>query len=64
MLNITITPTAIYFNNLTDDLRTDIKKRYPDLTLTPKGKYAVIDKPEKLFRVILELSYTYDLEIV
>ena len=63
MLSITITKTAIYFNDLNDEIFASIKKHYPDLEFTPKGKYAIFEKPDKLYKILLDLSYTYDIEI-
>lgn len=62
-LSITISKTAIFFNSLPDEVYTAIKKHYPYLELTPKGNYAIFDKPDKLYKILLDLSYTYDIEI-
>lgn len=62
-LSITIGKTAIYFNNLPQEVYTAIKKHYPDLELTLKGNHVIYDKPDKLYKILLDLSYTYDIEI-
>lgn len=63
MLNITITKQAIFFNDLKDELYEVIKSKYPDLELTPKGNYRIQGTAADLYNIMLELSYTYDIEL-
>lgn len=62
-LQITITKSSIFFKDLPDEVYTAIKKHHPELELTLKGNHAIYDKPEKLYKILIDLSYTYDLEI-
>lgn len=63
MLNITISPTALFFNGLSDELYATLKRDY-DLTepITRKG-YCIIGAPHELYKILLKLSYTYDIEL-
>ena len=62
-VNITITPTSLVFNNLSDtghiNLVNELKLDY-----NVKGYFFLKGKPEELFKVLLKLSYDYDIEIV
>ncbi len=62
-VNITVTPTTLIFNNLSDtghlNLVNELKLAYND-----KGYFFKKGTPEELFKVILKLSYDYDIEIV
>ena len=63
MLNITISPTALFFNGLSDELYTTLKKDY-DLTepITRRG-HCINGTPQELYKILLKLSYTYDIEL-
>ena len=64
MLNVTITGTAIYFKDLTDELQQVISKYY-DLEYNEKKRaFYISDKPEKLYKILVKLSYDYDIEVV
>lgn len=63
MLNITILKNTIYFNDLTDELYDVIKGKYPKLQSTPKGNYRIQGTPKDLYYILVDLSYTYDIEI-
>lgn len=63
MLNITISKNTIYFNDLTDELYEAIKTKYPKLKQTPKGNYRIQGTPSDLYNILLDLSYTYDIEL-
>ena len=61
MLQITITPTKLYFNNLNDALYQELKQVI-SLLNDSKGYY-MEDTPQALYKTLLKLSYTYDIEI-
>ena len=64
MLNITITPTALYFENLSDKLYEVLKSNYHlNIIVDEKGRYLVKGTPEQLFKVMIKLSYDYDIEL-
>ena len=63
MLTILITPTMITFKNLTDEMQEKLNKEYP-LELNKKGEIAIRGDEVKLYKALLKLSYTYDIEIV
>lgn len=61
MLSITITPTRLYFNNLTDELQINIET-YVDLKHNSRGFYVEGDE-KQLYKILLKLAYTYDIEL-
>ncbi len=63
MLEITMTANALYFNHLSDDMYLTLKRDY-DLQepLTRKGHF-VSGTPHELYKILLKLSYTYDIEL-
>ena len=61
MLYITITPSALYFNHLSDDLHTAISQLYK-LEECKKG-HCIKGEPAELYKVLVKLSYTYDIEL-
>ena len=61
MLSIAITPTRLYFNNLTDELQINIET-YVDLKRNSRGFYAEGDE-KQLYKILLKLAYTYDIEL-
>ena len=62
MLTITITPTMLVFNELSDEMHAQLKEVYG---LKHNGKdFFIKEQPEKLYKILLQLSYTYDIEIV
>lgn len=64
MLSITITPTALIFTGLSDELFIDLAEKYKDFEFrNDKKGVAVLGKPAKLFKLLLDLSYTYDIEL-
>ena len=63
MLTILITPTMITFKNLTDEMQEKLNKEYP-LEVNKKGEIAIRGDEVKLYKALLNLSYTYDIEIV
>lgn len=64
MLSITITPTALIFTELSDELFIDLAEKYKDFEFRNDEKgVAVLGKPAKLFKLLLDLSYTYDIEL-
>ena len=61
-LLINITPTALCFRNLTETGHIDLVSKYK-LTYNDKGYYFKRDSKANLFDLLLELSYTYDIEL-
>ena len=62
-VNITVTPTTLVFNNLTDSGHIDLVNELK-LVYNTKGYFYLKGKPEELYKVIVKLSYDYDIEIV
>ena len=63
MLTITITPTMLTFKDLTDGLANRLHSEI-GLKWCDKGYYFVEGDEKHLFKTLLKLSYTYDIEIV
>lgn len=63
MLTIIITPTTLTFKNLSDELEQAIAEKLI-LTTDSKGNKCYKGNAEELYRALLVLSYTYDIEIV
>ena len=63
MLTIVLTPTMLTFKNLTDEMQDELKKKYT-LYVNNKGDIAIKGDETELFKTLLQLSYTYDLEII
>lgn len=62
MLTITLTPTMLTFHNLTDEQANTFNQAY-ELKWSAKGYYYIKDTPEKLYQLLLKLSYDYDIEL-
>lgn len=61
MLNIKIEPDCLIFVKLSTELWEKFYKEY-NLTVCKGGHY-VKGTPEELFKILLKLSYTYDIEL-
>lgn len=61
-VQITLTPTMLIFNNLTETKHLHLIKEL-ELVYNDKGYYFLKGKPQELFQVLLKLSYNYDIEI-
>ena len=61
MLTITLTPTMLVFENLTDEIADSLKIDV-ELKVNEKG-YFIKGKPQELYKVLLQLTYTYDIEL-
>ena len=61
MLEITITPTALHFPSLSDEVYNKLRAEY--VLVESKKGYAITGSPHELFKVLLALSYTYDIEL-
>lgn len=61
MLSITITPTMLTFKELTEEQRKQMKEY--ELQYNEKGYYYIKGKPNELYKALLKLSYTFDIEI-
>lgn len=64
MLDITLTPTALWFNNLSEDELIKLGSIYSDFEFkqTNKGVY-VPGNSAKLYKLLLDLTYKYDVEL-
>lgn len=65
MLYITISRNTLYFNDLSDELFEVLKEKYPKLKVVPKKPYSyrIEGSPSELYKILHELSYTYDIEL-
>lgn len=66
MLTVTLTKTTVYFEGLTDEMYGAIKDKFPELEAGNKPNkitYMIKGTPEKLYNVLLSLSYDYDIEV-
>lgn len=63
-LDITLTPTAVWFNNLSDDELFNLCKEYDSFEFrsNERGVY-VPANPQKLYKLLLDLTYKYDVEL-
>ena len=61
-LQITITPTMLTFHEVPDEVLVKLVERYV-IDVNGKGRHYIKGTPEQLFKALLELSYSYDLEI-
>ena len=61
MLDITITPAALYFNDLSNDLWYELHHKYK-LEECKKG-HIIKGEPAELYKILVKLSYTYDIEL-
>lgn len=64
MLTINITPTSLYFKDLSDELQRDIQNKFSITFRFEKGKLAITEPPEKLYKTLYLLSTTYDIELI
>lgn len=62
MLQITITPTTIFFDDMSDEVLRVIDGQKLEVHNAPKG-YRVSATKEKLFLLLVELSRDFDVEI-
>lgn len=63
MLNITMTAGALYFNDLSDELYNTLKGDYNlEANITRKGHH-INGTPHELYKILLKLSYVYDIEL-
>ena len=61
LVKMRVTPTVIFFDDMSDDLLKAIP--YPfEVRTAPKG-YSVSGTPDKLYMLIVELSRTFDIEV-
>lgn len=63
MLKITITPSTLFFDDLSDEVLSVIDGQGLEVYNAPKG-YRVSSTKEKLFLLLVELSRDFDIEIV
>lgn len=62
MLTITITPTMLTFADLTEEQANALHDKL-GLKWSRKGYYYKQGTPEELYKTLLDLSYTYDIEL-
>lgn len=63
MLHITMTATALYFNDLSDELYEVLTNEYGlEENITRKGHH-ISGSHAELYKVLLKLSYVYDIEL-
>ena len=62
MLEITITPTMLTFKNLTDEMANKLHDAH-NLKWSDKGYYYIQGNEKELFKTLLSLAYTYDIEL-
>ena len=62
-LNITITPTTLVFNHLSETGHLNLVNEL-QLTYNDKGYFFLKADPQELYKTLLKLSYVYDIEIV
>ena len=64
MLKILLTPTSLVFKDLTDELHYILVYDY-DLELVAYDEDHKLEGPKDyLFKVLVDLSYNYDIEII
>ena len=65
MLYITISSNTLYFNDLSDELYETLKEKYQKLKVVPNKPYSyrIQGTPSELYKILHELSYTYDIEL-
>ena len=64
MLSITITPSMLTFKEINNEMYEVIKKKYHKGIFYNGNNEAVVrDTPENLYKLLLALSYVYDIEI-
>lgn len=61
MLQVTLTPTMITFKDLTDEQH-DLLKGF-EMEYNDKGYYFIKGTPKELYKTLLKLSYTFDMEV-
>ena len=62
-LQITATPTMLSFKELPEELANKFHDEYKLKWNAKQHEYYVSGTPEELYKIILKLSYTYDIEI-
>ena len=64
MLEIVLTKQAIYFDSVSDEHLELLKSKVGDELQENNNKgYKITGKPEKLYKILFDLSYTFDIEI-
>lgn len=62
-LQITMTPTMLSFKELPEELANNFYDDYELKWSTKSREYYISGTPENLYKALLKLSYTYDIEI-
>lgn len=62
MLTITMTPTMLTFKDLPEEQANTFYDEF-ELKWSEKGYYYVKGTPEQLYKLLLKLSYDYDIEL-
>ena len=64
MLTIILTPTSLYFKELSDELYEKLKESLEFEWSDKRKMFYIQDKPEKLYKILLKLAYDYDIELI
>lgn len=65
MLTINITPTTLAFKHLDDEMFKKLKyEEKLDLEYSEKGYFFIKGTEKELYKTLLKLAYTYDIELV
>lgn len=62
MMTITLTPSMLTFKDLDDNTAANLPAEF-EVKWSEKGYYYVKGAPEQLYKLLLTLSYTYDIEL-
>ena len=62
MLKITITPTTLFFDDMSDEVLSVIEGQRLEVHNAPKG-YRVSSTKEKLYLLLVELAKDFEIEI-
>ena len=62
MVKITITPTTLFFDDISDEILMAIDERKLELHTAPKG-YRVSGTKENLYLLLVEIAKDFDIEI-
>lgn len=63
MLTVNLTPTMVTFKSLSTEQVESFSKDY-ELKYDSQGRYYYVrDTPQKLYKLLLDLTYDYDIEL-
>lgn len=65
MIKINLTPTMITFKDLTDEMFSNIMfVEKLELKYSDRGYYYIEGAGEDLYKILLKLTYNYDIELI